>query len=376
MAAENDSPLNHLDLVEVERAAVDLRRGLPIVVMAGPRTVLALAPETARPATLDLVSTWAPKDAAPLAALTHERAKTLKIRLYTEDIVAIALDETPLARARILADPSEDMTHPMGGPYAALRDLEGRPLAAAVKIAKIAGLLPAVLSLDLEAKDEDAKAFAAHHRLSCVSAKSVAGYDHGITETLSVVTRAKVPLAEHLETELVVFRSDAGGPEHYAVVLGDLELSKPVLTRIHSECFTGDLLGSLKCDCGDQLRGAIAEISEDGSGVLLYLAQEGRGIGLPNKMRAYRLQDQGYDTVDANTRLGFEVDERFFDPAAAMLELLGIKRIRLMTNNPDKVEAMKALGVSVSERVEHKFEANAHNEHYLLIKKTKTGHIL
>jgi len=367
------SPLDQLDLIEVERAAVDLRRGLPVVV-GGERPILVLTAETAVADTWQQVCAWLP-EAAPLIGLTLERAETLKIRPYTSGAIAVPAGDEPLKQAAILADPSEDLIHAMGGPYNALRSLEGRPLAAAIKLAKIGGLLPSVLALDLP-EGADHAAFAVSKRITVVNQAEVAKYDLGITEGLRIVSRAKVPLDQAPETTLAVFRSDGGGPEHYAIIIGDLNLNAPVLARIHSECFTGDLIGSLKCDCGEQLRGAIGEIAALGSGVLLYLAQEGRGIGLPNKIRAYRLQDQGFDTVDANTRLGFEVDERFFGPAAKMLELLGVTSVRLMTNNPDKVSALEALGVSVSERVEHKFQSNAHNEHYLLTKRDKTGHLL
>jgi len=149
-----------------------------------------------------------------------------------------------------------------------------------------------------------------------------------------------------------------------------------VLVRLHSECFTGDLLGSLKCDCGDQLRGALALMAKEGAGILLYLAQEGRGIGLLNKLRAYALQDQGYDTMDANERLGFEVDERLFLVAAQMLKMLGVTSVRLLTNNPLKVESLAALGVPVVERVAHSFPSNPHNERYLAVKAEKGGHQL
>jgi GTP cyclohydrolase II len=149
-----------------------------------------------------------------------------------------------------------------------------------------------------------------------------------------------------------------------------------VLTRLHSECFTGDLLGSLRCDCGDQLRGAIAEIARAGSGVLLYLAQEGRGIGLVNKLRAYQLQDAGFDTVDANEQLGFDADERVYLPAAEMLRQLGISRVRLLTNNPEKVAALTRCGIAVVERVPHIFPANDHNERYLRTKASRSGHLL
>jgi GTP cyclohydrolase II len=147
------------------------------------------------------------------------------------------------------------------------------------------------------------------------------------------------------------------------------------LVRLHSECFTGDLLGSLRCDCGDQLRGAIAAISEAGSGVLIYLAQEGRGIGLVNKLRAYQLQDDGLDTIDANEQLGFDADERVYFPAAQILRDMGFTQVRLLTNNPAKVEALAACGLEVVERVPHAFPATAHNEKYLATKATRSGHL-
>ena len=153
-------------------------------------------------------------------------------------------------------------------------------------------------------------------------------------------------------------------------------MDAPVLTRLHSECFTGDLVGSLKCDCGQQLRGAISQIGKEGAGILLYLRQEGRGIGLVNKLRAYALQDQGYDTVEANERLGFESDERVFLPAARILQQLGYRKVRLMTNNPDKVAALEQYGIEVAERVQHAFPSNDHNEFYLSVKKDKSGHLL
>jgi GTP cyclohydrolase II len=148
-----------------------------------------------------------------------------------------------------------------------------------------------------------------------------------------------------------------------------------VLARSHSECFTGDLLGSLRCDCGDQLRGAIAAIAAAGGGVLVYLAQEGRGIGLVNKLRAYRLQDAGLDTVDANLQLGFDADERVYQPAAEILRQLGFDAVRLLTNNPEKVKALAAAGITVAERVPHAFPANDHNRAYLDTKAVKSGHL-
>ena len=209
-----------------------------------------------------------------------------------------------------------------------------------------------------------------------LSAADIRDYEDEAVRTLAIVTRARVPLdgAEH--TELVAFRAHDGGPEHYAVVIDAPPRNASVLARLHSECFTGDLLGSLKCDCGAQLRGAIATISQSGGGVLLYLAQEGRGIGLINKLRAYRLQDQGFDTIEANERLGFGADERLYGVAARMLTLLGYSAVRLLTNNPDKVAALEAAGVKVTARVPHAFPDNIHNRAYLRTKAVKAGHML
>jgi GTP cyclohydrolase II len=161
-----------------------------------------------------------------------------------------------------------------------------------------------------------------------------------------------------------------------AIRIGDPDpQAGPVLVRLHSSCLTGDLLGSLRCDCGDQLRGAIREIAAAGGGVLLYLAQEGRDIGLINKLRAYALQDLGADTVDANTTLGFDDDERVYYPAAEMLRQLGISRVRLLTNNPTKIDQLAACGVEVVERVRHVFASNTHNERYLATKIARSGHL-
>jgi GTP cyclohydrolase II len=162
--------------------------------------------------------------------------------------------------------------------------------------------------------------------------------------------------------------------------VGQQDNAVPPLVRLHSECLTGDILGSLKCDCGPQLQAALARMAAEtrhgGWGVLLYLRQEGRGIGLINKLRAYQLQDQGFDTVDANERLGLPSEARDFPVAARMLDLIGAARIRLMTNNPAKVAALEALGVTVLERVAHQLPANPHNARYLETKRDRTGHLL
>ncbi len=190
-----------------------------------------------------------------------------------------------------------------------------------------------------------------------------------------VAARARLPLEGAEDTRVLAFRPTNGAREHLALIVGSPEPPGPVLVRLHSECLTGDLLGSLKCDCGDQLRGAIGAIGKAGHGILLYLAQEGRGIGLINKLKAYELQDQGFDTIEANQRLGFEADEREFAAAAEMLKYLGFTSVRLLTNNPDKVAALSRFEIEVVERVAHSFPTNPHNEAYLATKKAKAGHL-
>ncbi len=172
------------------------------------------------------------------------------------------------------------------------------------------------------------------------------------------------------------FVNNADGKEHVALVCGDVSGKEDVLTRVHSECMTGDVFGSLKCDCGEQLRHALELIASEGEGVLLYLRQEGRGIGLANKIKAYGLQDQGMDTVEANVHLGFDDDMREYDVAAKMIELLEIKSVKLMTNNPNKVTGLDDAGVKVSGRIPIKILANPFNTNYLNVKKNKSGHIL
>jgi GTP cyclohydrolase II len=197
----------------------------------------------------------------------------------------------------------------------------------------------------------------------------------GCQPSVEIVARAKLPLEDLPSTQIVAFRASDDGQEHVALVIGAFG-GKPPLVRLHSECLTGDVFGSLKCDCGPQLKEALRIIGAAGGGVLLYLRQEGRGIGLINKVRAYSLQDRGLDTVDANRRLGFADDERDYGHAAAMLRALGIDQVRLLTNNPDKVAGLEAVGIKVAERVAHQMPANPHNADYLATKRKRSGHLL
>jgi GTP cyclohydrolase II len=205
-----------------------------------------------------------------------------------------------------------------------------------------------------------------------VSAEDIATEDR--TPEVEIVARAKLPLDGLPATQIVAFRASDDGQEHVALLIG-APGGKPPLVRLHSECLTGDVFGSLKCDCGPQLKEALRIIGDSGGGVLLYLRQEGRGIGLANKLRAYALQDRGLDTVDANRRLGFADDERDYAHAAAMLRALGIDQVRLLTNNPNKLAGLEAAGIEVVERVPHHMSANPHNADYLATKRKKSGHL-
>jgi GTP cyclohydrolase II len=247
----------------------------------------------------------------------------------------------------------------------------------AIELAKLSRLLPAIvlgpLSRDPNNKRRD---WAREQDLIYVEAADIVAYEDTAARNLHQVAQANVPLEGAENARILAWRPSDGGKEHLAIVVGEIDPTEPVLIRLHSECFTGDLLGSLRCDCGVQLRGAIAEIARQGSGVLLYLAQEGRGIGLVNKLRAYELQDDGFDTIDANEQLGFDADERIYAPAATMLARMGIQRVRLMTNNPEKIRGLERYAIEVSERVAHAFPANGHNENYLRTKAERAGHLL
>jgi GTP cyclohydrolase II len=237
--------------------------------------------------------------------------------------------------------------------------------AAALSLAKSAQLLPALLLSDLRSGDIPGGPLR-------VRLDEVTRYAHPQDDDLLRVSEANVPLREGA-ARLVLFR-DRDAREQVAVIVGTLDTSKPVPVRVHSSCFTGDLLGSLRCDCGEQLQAAVARLQAAGGGVLLYLAQEGRGIGLANKLRAYQLQDAGLDTLDADRHLGFSADERSYAIAAAMLRQLQIKHIKLLTNSPHKVRELRERGIDIVEIEPLIIAPNTHNEKYLRTKRDKAGH--
>jgi GTP cyclohydrolase II len=361
----------------VERAAGDFRRGVPVLIRTRRQAALAAAAETLRDDSLARLAGFARTPGELI--LTHARAATLKIRLYTPEVVSLPLEpEIRAERLRAIADPATDLIHPLKGPFSARREAPDAG-ASAVKLAKLAGLLPAAVLFRME--ELAGETVAGLSDICALDAADILAFEAEAARRLVLVTRADLPLEGAEMCEFAAFRPADGGPEHYAILIGDktappLATPGPVLVRLHSECFTGDLLASLKCDCGDQLRGAIAAIAAAGGGILLYLAQEGRGIGLMNKLRAYRLQDEGFDTHEANERLGFAADERLYDIAARMLTLLGYRSVKLMTNNPEKISALESAGIEVVERVAHSFPDNIHNRAYLRAKAERGGHLL
>ncbi|MGB5863858.1 MAG: GTP cyclohydrolase II [Sulfitobacter sp.] len=347
------------------RARADLRMGVPVVI----GDVLVLAAETLTAARLNDVMTL---NGEAVLAITARRAQTLKARAYDGDLARIILpSDATLAWVHSIADPADDLRAPLKGPLSAVRDGTATQHSIALTLAKSARLLPAAVIAPLD----DAKAFAAAHTLTRIGADDAATHLLASSPLHSVI-HARLPMEVSEAGRLHVFRPEDGGEEHYAIEIGRHERSAPVLCRLHSACFTGDLMGSLKCDCGPQLRAALAQMGSEGHGILLYLNQEGRGIGLANKMRAYSLQDQGFDTVEANHRLGFEDDERDFRLGAEILKSMGFSAARLLTNNPRKVEMMNQCGVEVVERVPLVVGENRHNTAYLATKAAKSGHLL
>ncbi|MCB1409519.1 MAG: GTP cyclohydrolase II [Rhodobacter sp.] len=354
------SPLERLN-----RARADLRIGLPVVLTAGDAGALVAAAETLDSARLAILRGLG----APVLAITAHRAQTLKARAYDGDLARICVPkDADIAWIEALADPADDLSHPMKGPLLSVRDGDADLHRAAIRLVKSAQLLPAALLVETAR----AAGLAAAHGLTTLDIA-----DTVTSETrLSPVIAARLPMRLAGAGRLHVFRPEDGGIEHYAVEIGRPMRDAPVLARLHSACFTGDVLGSLKCDCGPQLHAALAAMHEAGSGVLLYLNQEGRGIGLANKMRAYSLQDQGFDTVEANHRLGFEDDERDFRLGAELLRKMGFQSVRLLTNNPRKVAMLEKGGIAVSERVPLKVGETAENAAYLATKAAKSGHLL
>ena len=344
------------ELPALERAIAALRAGRPV----GVGSVTILSVETGSQALLELLD---PEGQAPML-LSGYRAMALGLGNAhdaageAEPVEIRHCDWLDRDAARALADPARDFDRGPIGPLEAIPVDNPTCARGALTLTRLAGLLPALWLVDAEtnvAIDWEA--------IERAAASSVAG----------IVARASLPIDDLPPSQMVAFRDPASGEEHVALVVGAFG-GQPPLVRLHSECLTGDVFGSLKCDCGPQLKEALQIIGAAGGGVLLYLRQEGRGIGLANKLRAYALQDRGLDTVDANRRLGFADDERGYGMAAAILRALGLEKVRLLTNNPNKVAGLEREGIEVVERVAHHMPTNPHNADYIATKKARSGH--
>jgi len=353
----------------VNRMRSDLSMGMPCILTQGENAAVLLSLERVNKARFTALRA---RFGTPELVISAHRAHAVMTASAASNLGDGPVRILPPEGAAIdwfqrIANPLRDKSEGSVGPLHVLRAGTDAIHAAGLRLVKSAELIPAFVLfpvasatnlpfMQLEAEDA-ARELDAHTPLSPMGA-------------------AQLPLEAHDVSRLHVFRDPDGVREHYAIQIGALDPSQPVLARLHSACFTGDVLGSLKCDCGPQLRAALARMGEEGAGVLLYLSQEGRGIGLANKMRVYALQSQGFDTVEANHRLGFEDDERDFGTAAELLRQLGISQVRLLTNNPAKVATLTKNGIHVVERLPLRVGRTPQNHHYLNVKALKSGHLL
>jgi GTP cyclohydrolase II len=348
----------------IDRAVGELRRGRAVQIFDGAQRAVFGAVESLRP---PLLRSLQAADCTLTLLITRERAKASGLATDPAEAMAINFSaDATLEELRTLAGISHGS--PIDATGIQVSDWPGSSLiaTAALKLAKAGRLLPALIGFSTtDASDESVL------QVSAADIERHTFFQYGLTRT----SQSRVPLADAVESEITLFRDEHGLGEHVAVVIGKLDTNDIVPVRLHSACLTGDLLGSLRCDCGEQLRTAVRRIAALGSGVLLYLDQEGRGIGLANKLRAYAIQDMGLDTVDADRHLGFHDDERNYDVAAALLQELGVSRVRLLTNNPKKIHALVEHGIEVVGRLPLVAAVNSHNERYIKTKRDRAGHL-
>ncbi len=349
--------LGNAETTSVERAVSEMRSGRPVLISADEGDVIVLGVEALED---DLILRLS-EIAAGSARLVLPAARLRRLGLERDVPGTIALPVIDRARIEALAlrlDAKAD------APVSAAGVLDR----AALELSALSLILPALVIVPLGAD-------VLMDPLTSVAVEAVLDYRRSATAKLRIISRAPVPL-EAAPTEFVVYRGGEGLRDQVAIIVGTPDLNDPVPVRLHSACLTGDLFGSLKCDCGDQLRGTIRWMAENGGGILLYLDQEGRGNGLANKIRAYKLQSQGWDTYDADEVLGFDLDQRRFDFAAEMLRLLSVKRVRLLTNNPEKIGAVKRAGIEVTSHERVIGRPTAENVLYLTSKRDRAGHLI
>jgi GTP cyclohydrolase II len=347
--------------ISVSRGVAEFNSRRPVLIVAQNERLLALPVDGLDDERLaEFTALCAP--AEPYLVITSRRALALGINTRASMAVRLSAAKNTESILAFVSDSTSE-----GVPKAAPA---GRAAAAAIQLVKLSHGLPAVLAADL-----GRHAPTSEHALITVEAGAVKSFFDNAIQSLTLESEAVVPLNSGSSARFIVFRDAMGGNE-VAIIVGKPDFAKPVPVRLHSACLTGDVFGSRRCDCGDQLRLAIARLEDLGGGVILYLAQEGRGVGLANKMRTYRLQDDGLDTVDANTTLGFDDDERDYGVAARMLEMLECMRVILLTNNPTKLDRLAEAGIEIAGRMALEAPINADNRRYMAAKVTRAGHRL
>jgi GTP cyclohydrolase II len=357
----NSALLGNKECISVSRALSELQARRPICICASGESLLALPVDGLDEQRLgDFAVLCSPN--APKLVVTQQRARSIGIKASTAMVLPLSR-VVGVSTILDLAANAENESH-----FAGTAEAASRAATAAIRLAKLSRSLPAVLAADVPNLDDDLM-----HLIVTVEADAVNRFAADTTNAFALVSEATIPLASGTAARFVVFR-DALGVDQVAIIVGKPDFTLPVPVRLHSACLTGDVFGSRRCDCGDQLRLALACLERRGGGVVLYMAQEGRGIGLTNKMRAYRLQDGGLDTRDANTTLGFEDDERDYGVAALMLRTLNCTRIVLLTNNPAKLDGLTKAGIEIAARVALEAPVTPHNRRYLTTKAVRSGH--
>ncbi len=396
-----------MGFAKVEDAIEDIRQGKMLVVVDDEDREnegdLIIAADKVTPEAVNFMATYAKGlictpmegdrldalDIAPMVANNtdnHETAFTVSVDAVATDTGISAFERCQTVR--LLIDPSaKPSSFRRPGHVFPLRAVPGGVLRRAghtettVDLAKLAGLYPAGLCCEIMADDghmmrtPQLLEFAEAHKLKMITVQDLIAYRKRTETFIRQVADVDFP-SKYGHFRIKAYESTLDGKCHLAVVKGDVQGEKDVMVRVHSECLTGDALGSMRCDCGDQLATALRRIEAEGTGVVLYMRQEGRGIGLANKMRAYALQDQGKDTVEANVLLGFAPDLRDYGIGAQILADLGLTSIRLLTNNPAKRAGLEGYGLSIVERLPLEIHSNQYNHHYLEVKKNKMGHLL
>jgi GTP cyclohydrolase II len=354
-------PFGTADDIAVQRGIAEFQAGRPVVIADAEEMIVALPVDGLTEKTWSAFKVLC-SPVAPRLVITKRRARVIGLEVPGPVFIAVAAGDTRDTICSLAVGLQCECRSAAG--------MAGVAATRAIDLAKLAQRFPALLVADAKAL---APAMLA--QMIVVHAEALAHVNDKILDTLEIVSEARIPLPDGADARFCVFR-DAVGSSPVAIILGEPDFSKPVNVRVHSACLTGDVFGSRRCDCGAQLKLAMAQLSAAGGGIVLYLEQEGRGLGLANKMRAYMLQDNGLDTMDANMMLGFDDDERNYGVAARMLKMIGANRVQLLTNNPGKLEALVEGGVEVCARIALHTKINPENRRYLAAKAARAGHWL